>query len=111
MKVLLSLKPGEPGTKKLLQKYGESLIRVRYRYDKKKRVRWKTVELCIEEKSWIHPDSFVFVQVFPNRWELHDEIVQAKGFWDISQLMWTLPYKEALRLGLKDRIIEVFTPA
>ncbi len=44
MKAGKKLKPGEPGTKKLLREYGDHLVCVRYRYDAQNRKRLKTVE-------------------------------------------------------------------
>jgi hypothetical protein len=45
MRIRLTLKPGQEGTKQLTEKYGASLVCIRYRYDKKRGKRWKTVEL------------------------------------------------------------------
>jgi hypothetical protein len=47
----LKLKPGQKGTKALVEKYGDSLVCVRYRYDEKSRTRLKTVELIVEKKE------------------------------------------------------------
>jgi len=52
MKSRLNLKPGQKGTKKLVEKYGKSLLYVRYRYDEGRGVRVKTVEIVVEEKPW-----------------------------------------------------------
>ncbi len=52
MKSRLSLKPGQKGTKLLTERFGNSLLYVRYRYDEERGVRLKTVELVIEEKPW-----------------------------------------------------------
>jgi hypothetical protein len=43
------LKPGQKGTKALLEQYGDKLLCVRYRYDEKRQVRIKTVELIVSE--------------------------------------------------------------
>ena len=43
MKTNKKLLPGQPGTKKLLEKYGEKLVCVRYKYDEKRLKRIKTV--------------------------------------------------------------------
>ena len=51
-RVRLSLKPGQPGTKSLLAKYGERLVCVRYRYDAQQRKRFKTVELIVDISEW-----------------------------------------------------------
>ena len=49
MKSTKHLKPGQKGTKRLTEKYGDSLLCVRYRYDEKRGVRLKTVEIIVEE--------------------------------------------------------------
>ena len=56
MQTRLTLAPGQNGTKKLVAKYGNKLICVRYRYDPEKRKRYKTVELIVEEAEW-HPKA------------------------------------------------------
>jgi hypothetical protein len=52
MRAKLTLRPGQRGTKKLVRKYGDRLVCVRYRYDGERRKRYKTVELIIEESDW-----------------------------------------------------------
>ena len=52
MTARVKLKPGQKGTKSLVQQYGDALLCVRYRYDEKNRIRTKTVELIIEQKPW-----------------------------------------------------------
>jgi hypothetical protein len=44
----LTLRPGQPGTKKLMEFFGSKLVRVRYRY--KGKYRLKTVELIVDKK-------------------------------------------------------------
>ena len=46
MAVQRKLKPGDPGTKKYLNKYGEELLSVRYIIDKDKKEKITTVELA-----------------------------------------------------------------
>jgi hypothetical protein len=43
MKTQTHLKPGLKGTKRLVEKYGDALFCVRYRFDKARGVRLKTV--------------------------------------------------------------------
>ena len=52
MRSRLILKPGQRGTKKPCAEYGERLLYVRYRYDEKRRKRFKTVELVVDEVDW-----------------------------------------------------------
>ena len=49
LRTRLSLKPGRRGTKKLLAKYGERLVCVRYRLDQGTGRRFKTVELVVDD--------------------------------------------------------------
>jgi hypothetical protein len=69
MKTRLTLKPGQPGTKREVRKYGGLLLAVRFRYDADRRLRFKTVELIEEQKPWVptlsslrSPDEKVFVR-------------------------------------------------
>ena len=55
--MLRNLKPGQPGTKRLVAQYGEQLICVRYRYDAVRKTRRKTIELLVEEISWEAPTT------------------------------------------------------
>jgi hypothetical protein len=48
----LTLRPGQSGTKKLVERFGERLVRVRYLYDEKTGRRLKTVELIVESVPW-----------------------------------------------------------
>jgi len=50
MKADTHLKPGQKGTRKLLEQYGNRLLCVRYRYDEKRQVRMKTVEIIVDER-------------------------------------------------------------
>lgn len=52
MRTRLHLKPGQKGTKRLSEKYGEQLICVRYRYDEDTKKRYKTVELIVDIADW-----------------------------------------------------------
>ncbi len=52
MEIRLTLRPGMSGEKKLLARYGERLICVRYRYDRASGRRVKTAELIVEDVAW-----------------------------------------------------------
>ncbi len=49
MNVKATLVPGQNGTKRLYKKYGDQLVCVRYRNDKARQKRLKTIELIIDE--------------------------------------------------------------
>jgi hypothetical protein len=50
--VLKSIKPGRPGSRRWLRRYGSRLLAVRYRGDGRRRIRMTTVEIVVEERFW-----------------------------------------------------------
>ena len=52
METRLTLRPGMPGTKKRVARYGERPVCVRYLYGETRSRHLKTVELVIEEAPW-----------------------------------------------------------
>jgi hypothetical protein len=52
MEARATLRPGQKGTKKLVSRFGDRLICVRYRYDATRRKRFTTVELIVDEADW-----------------------------------------------------------
>ena len=58
MEVKTILAPGKNGTKQLLKQYVDQLVCVRYRYDKIRQKRIKTIEIIIDEHDWI-PDTII----------------------------------------------------
>ncbi len=111
MRTQVTRQPGSKGTKKLLEEYGEQLVCIRYRYDETRCRRLKTVELIIEDVLWHpHPASLrmttpVGVRVGVPEVELQRRIKQAGGKWNPARRLWERRRDQALRLGLKDRIV------
>lgn len=106
------IKPGEPGTKKLIAQFGDRILCVRYRYDEAREVRLKTVEIVVEEKPW-KPDrskisgrKVVSLGVDINETGIRQRIKQAGGKWNRIKKVWELPYSQVVALGLKDRIVD-----
>lgn len=54
MKTHTHLKPGQKGTRGLVEQFGDKLLSVRYRYDEIRQVRMKTVEIIVNDhwKLW-----------------------------------------------------------
>ncbi len=101
------LKPGQPGTKRLVGQYGERLLCVRYRYDAVQRKRFKTVELIIEESRWLppmRPDQMVVIRIDNQDQALKRRILAVRGIWNGNVKVWALPYAKVLELGLEDKI-------
>lgn len=98
MKTRLTLKAGQPGTKRLTDIYGDSLLFVRYRYNEETRERLKTVELIVEKSEWEPPaPRFIPSTVVPLRiagYELEArKLAKAAGAkWDSSKRLWLIRY-------------------
>ncbi len=113
MRSRLILKPGQRGTKKLLARYGDRLLYVRYRYDEERRRRFKTVELIVDEVDWVPPEPKVQGQ---NRRQPAGQLggtgAKSEGQggwrrWNPVKRLWELRYDRVVRLGLEDRIAGV----
>jgi hypothetical protein len=108
MQARLKLKPGQRGTKKMVELYGTRLICVRYRYDEARQKRLKTVELVVEEIPWTpgyKPNSIVCLRVEFTELELQERVQAAGGEWDSLGCLWELPYKTVVSLGLEGRVV------
>ncbi|HFD92187.1 MAG TPA: hypothetical protein ENJ22_02745 [Gammaproteobacteria bacterium] len=111
MEVKCTIPAGENGTKQLQREYGEQLICVRYRYDRKRQKRFKTIELIIEEKDWtpgvlVPVEKRVYIRIDYGERELREKIKEAGGFWDKQRKAWYVSYKKVIELGLDKRILD-----
>ena len=122
MEIRTVRKPGDKGTQALLQKYGERLVCIRYRYDPVHKKRFKTIELIIAEQAWQppepHPQEDKATGLAPKRYytrrvglqvgyqetELRKQIKAAGGMWDPSERLWFVPEEEVRKLGLVQRV-------
>ena len=104
--MLRKIQPGQPGTKQLLEQYGEQLVCVRYRYDTQTRKRIKTVEIVVAESEWLPPaQRFAAAEVVWVRTGFVDyatekQLLAAGGQWDGTQCVWNIRYDAAVKLGL-----------
>jgi hypothetical protein len=100
VKTRLILKPGQRGTKNLVEKYGEALLCVRFRYDAELRQRLKTVELIVERTDWNPPPSYYTAETLvPLRIEASDIPMRqrakaAGGRWNPQKRLWFVKYGE-----------------
>lgn len=111
MDVKSVLKPGENGTKQLLKQYGDQLVCVRYRYDRARQKRLKTVELIVDEKEWtpgvnIPAEKTVSVRISYGETELRERIKREGAYWDADRKLWRLAYRKVLELGLDRRVVD-----
>ena len=107
----LKLKPGQKGTKRLVEEFGGALVCVRYRYDEKIGRRFKTVELIVESRPWTAPvPSFADTDLVPVHIGFSDtysrEIAKAaKGRWDPDQRLWLIRYGKIKGTALEKHIL------
>ncbi len=103
--------PGKPGTKKLIEQYGENLFCVRYRYDAEKKVKFKTAEIIIERGVWdsagkLKEEKQVEIRVGYSETELRGKVKAAGGRWNALKKVWEISNSAAKNLGLTERIIK-----
>jgi hypothetical protein len=112
MKTTRILKAGQPGTKKLVERYGDNLICVRDRYDDQKKAMYKTIEIIIEDKPQqekhkkIPQNKNMDIRIGYNEIDLRSKIKSCGGKWNTSKKVWQLPYKKIKELDLLDRIVD-----
>jgi len=98
MKTRVNLKPGQKGTKRLVEQYGDALICVRYRYDAEKRKQYKTVEIVVSESEWKPPPAkypdgtLVPLKIGIKETSLQDQVRSVGGRWNKQQQVWLVPY-------------------
>lgn len=93
MKAHTHLKPGQKGTRRLLEKYGDALLCVRYRYDAIRGVRMKTVEIIVEEKPAkptlpYRNHDIVSIVVRYTEKALRERLKAAGGRWSPEEKLW-----------------------
>ncbi|WP_236015073.1 hypothetical protein [Geomonas anaerohicana] len=111
MKTQAHLKPGQKGTKRLVAKYGQALLCVRYRYDRVRGVRLKTVELVLEEKAWPVPPrhgdtAVVALQVAYTERALREKLKAAGARWDPVEKVWRVPFSSIQGTELEARVLK-----
>lgn len=111
MTTRVKLKPGQKGTKGLLDKYGDALLCVSYRYDEKSRTRIKTVELIVEKKPWspstkhFNENTVVPVRIAYGDTALREQAKAAKGKWDPKERAWFIQFGRIKGTDLEKFII------
>jgi len=115
MEVIRTLKPGQHGTIKLTEAYGDKLIAVRYRLDKSRNRQLTTIELIVDEREMPEKEISrqavyaerkrqpVAVKINYLEAELREKVKKAGGFWDAEQKVWWLPLEQVSILMLQER--------
>ena len=114
METRLTLRPGQPGTRKLVARYGERLVCGRYLYDSASGRRLKTVELVVESMPWTarrrkarrQDNDVVYVRIAYHETELRERAKRLGAIWRQPQRLWEITCRDSKRLGIEDRIVE-----
>ena len=110
MRTRLILKPGQRGTKNLVEKYGEALLCVRFRYDAELRQRLKTVELIVEKTEWKPPlprysaDTLVPLRIEAADLPMRLQAKTAGGRWNPGKQLWFVKYGKIVGTPLEKHI-------
>lgn len=100
LEVRRTLRPGDPGTQKLLERFGDQLICVRYRYDSATNLRMTTVELAVgtgllaprrprsPRRSGASASEPVHVRVAYDELDLRRRVKEAGGHWLPDRKLW-----------------------
>ncbi|MGK2858854.1 MAG: hypothetical protein ACSLFQ_16775 [Thermoanaerobaculia bacterium] len=105
--VVKTMKPGDPGTRRQLERYGEELLFVRYRYDQARHERLTTVEIVVDRGPRavpVAPYQHVGLRLRYEETDLRNGVREAGGQWDARRKLWWLPWAAVLRLGLAARV-------
>ena len=113
MEVRATLRPGQKGTRKLLQRYGTRLVCVRYLYDAQARRRHTTVELIIASADWKprarisrrRDDDIVAVRIAYHETDLRERAKRLGALWRPAHKLWEITWRDAKRLAIADRIV------
>ena len=107
LRVTKKLSPVQPGALKLARKYGDALVCVRYRVDATGSHRYTTVELIVDQVEVVRrPDRVVGVRIGYEEGSLQSAVRASGAKWDKPAKLWRLPYRVAVGLGLRERIVE-----
>jgi hypothetical protein len=110
----LTLRPGDKGTRKLVERFGDRLLRVRYVYDAASRQRLKTVELIVHSAPWVprqraprrRDDDIVAVRIRYDEADLRERAKRLGAIWRHAQKLWEMRWADARHLGLADRVVD-----
>jgi hypothetical protein len=108
MRVEQTLRPGQRGTRRFVDRYGDRLVCVRYRADTERQRRVTTVELVVDDRAWRpRPDTVVGVRVVWGEADVARRVKRAGGTWDGQRKVWRLRAGAVRRLGLLERMVRL----
>jgi hypothetical protein len=113
MKIKRKLAPGEAGTKRWIEKFGNNLLCVRYRYDEDSKKKITTVEIAVAETAWIKnprripANKIMHLRINYGEIKLANLVKAAGGKWNKQKKVWELSYSNVVALGLEKRVVKL----
>ena len=113
METRATLRPGQKGTRKLVERYGERLVCVRYLYDAEASRQYKTVELIVSSARWRpkprnprrRDDDIVPVRIAWHETDLRERAKRLGAVWRPAQKLWEIAWGDAKRLDIAARVV------
>ena len=111
MRVTQTLRPGQRGTRRFQERFGDRLVCVRYREDPARGRRVTTVEVGVDARDGRpRPDTVVGVRVVWGEADVARRVKRAGGTWDDRRKVWRLRAGAVRQLGLGDRMVRLDGP-
>ena len=108
MRVRQTLRPGQRGTRRFVEKFGDRLVCVRYREAPGGQRRITTVEVVVDDRTWSpRPTTRVGVQIAWGEAALARRVKRAGAAWDARRKVWVLAAGKVRRLGLEERMVRL----
>jgi hypothetical protein len=113
MQTKQTLKPGDRGTRKLTEHFGDRLVCVRYRQDPETGRRFKTAEIIVEDALPVptvadqDPHELLSLDIAYHEVDLRERVKAAGGRWDRENMVWKLPRYRVNKLQLESRIVSL----
>ncbi|MCQ3829807.1 hypothetical protein HXX02_10155 [Microbulbifer elongatus] len=120
MEIIKTIKPGDDGSKRYHEKYGEQLCAVRYRRSPCKKTVYTTIEIIVAQREAFqqgqhkrtssphltHSSEWVAVKVAYDETELRAAVRRMGGRWSNQAKAWVVKRSMAIRRNIGHRIVE-----
>lgn len=118
MDVVKTIRPGQHGSHRFLEGWGDRLVAVRYRKDNSQQRIYTTIEVIVDERLASTPtlnhrvlnitgrNRAVAIRVRYEENELRQKVKEAGAVWSPRLKLWLLRYTDTVKMGLRDRIVK-----
>ena len=117
MEIIKTIRPGDDGSKRYHDKYGEQLCAVRYRRSPCKKTVYTTVEIIVaqreayqqkspQQKPVLQESDWVAVKIAYEEVELRTEVRKMGGRWSKLAKAWVVKRTMAERRNIGHRVVE-----